>query len=221
MRSDYHAHLRQLAELLHAMSERDRVAIAAATHAVVNADIDQAEATLDLVGQVETMQRETEQEALRLLALQAPVAGELRQVVTAIQLSGNLHRMAVLAGHIATSARRRHPDHVVPEPVRPLIERIGFTALAIATSAAAVLDTGDPDAAAGLDAHDDTMDQLHEQLLAVVLDRDWSYGITAAVDLTLLGRYYERFADNAVEVGRRTIFLTTGETTHHRTPTDM
>ncbi|WP_290049000.1 phosphate signaling complex PhoU family protein [Nocardia nova] len=218
MQSDYHANLRQLAELLYAMCERDRIAIAAATHAVVNADIDQAEAAVDLVGQVEIMQREAEQEVLRLLALRAPVAGELRLGVTAIQLSGNLHCMAVLAGHIAISARRRHPDHVVPGPVRPLIERIGSTALAIATDAAAVLDTGDPDAAAGLDARDDTMYRLHEQLLAVVLDHDWVFGITAAVDLTLLGRYYERFADNAVEVGRRTIFLPTGETTHRPTP---
>ncbi|MBF6149616.1 PhoU domain-containing protein [Nocardia nova] len=71
----------------------------------------------------------------------------------------------------------------------------------IATNAAAVLDTGDADAAAGLDAHDDTMDQLHEQLLAVVLGRDWTYGVPTAVDLPLLGRYYERFAENAVEVG--------------------
>lgn len=218
MRSDYHANLRQLAELLHAMCEQDRIAISAATYAVVNADIEQAEAALDVVGQVEEMAQRAEQEALRLLALQAPVASELRRVVTAIQLTGHLQRMGALAGHIATSARRRHPEHVVPEPVRPLVERLGSTACAIATSAAAVLETGDPYDAAGLDAQDDALDHLHEQLLAAVLDHEWAHGITAAVDLTLLGRYYERFADNAVEVGRRTIFLTTGETADNWAP---
>ncbi|WP_227981337.1 phosphate signaling complex PhoU family protein [Nocardia spumae] len=212
MRTQYHENLRRLAGLLHAMCLQDRTAIAAATHAVVDADIDQAEAAMDIAVRVEGMQQQAEQEAMRLLALQAPVAGELRQVVSAIQLIGNLQRMGALAGHIAASARRRHPDHVVVEAVRPLISKMGTTALAIATSAAGVLESGDPDDAAGLETQDDIMDHLHEQLLGTVLDPDWDHGVTAAVDLTLLGRYYERFADNAVEVGRRTIFLSTGET---------
>ena len=212
MRTQYHENLRQLAELLHAMCLQDRTAVEAATNAVVGADIEQAEAAIDIASQVEIMQQQAEQEAMRLLALQSPVASELRQVVSAIQLIGNLQRMGALAGHIATSARRRHPDPVVMESVRPLVSRMGSAAAAVATSAAEVLKSGDPTAAADLDAQDDTMDHLHEQLLGTVLDPDWNFGITAAVDLTLLGRYYERFADNAVEVGRRMIFLATGET---------
>lgn len=96
-----------------------------------------------------------------------PVAGELRQVVTAIRLTANLPRVAVLASHIA-AARRRHPEPVIPEPVRPLISRTG--AIAIASSAAAVLDSPDPQTASMLDGQDDIMDRLHEQLLAAVLD---------------------------------------------------
>ncbi|WP_227979541.1 phosphate signaling complex PhoU family protein [Nocardia spumae] len=212
MRTQYHENLRQLADLLHAMCAQGSAAIEAATDAVVSADIEQAEAAIDIAGRVETMQLYAEHEAMRLLALQSPVAGELRQVVTAIQLIGNLQRMGALAGHVATSARRRHPDPVVMESVRPLVERMGGAAVAVATGAADVLASGDPTAAACLDTQDDIMDRLHEQLLETVLDPGWDFGITAAVDLTLLGRYYERFADNAVEVGRRTIFLATGET---------
>ena len=212
MRTQYHENLRRLAELLHAMCLLDRTAVEAATNAVVGADIEQAEAAIDIASQVETMQQQAEQEAMRLLALQSPVASELRQVVSAIQLIGNLQRMGALAGHIATSARRRHPDPVVMESVRPLVSRMGAAAAAVATSTAEVLKPGAPTAAADLDAQDDIMDRLHEQLLATVLATDWNFGITTAVDLTLLGRYYERFADNAVEVGRRTIFLATGET---------
>jgi phosphate transport system protein len=89
---------------------------------------------------------------------------------------------------------------------------MGEAAVSIATGAAEVLESGNPASAAALDAQDDAMDHLHEELIALVLSPTWSYGVTAAVDLTLLGRYYERFADNAVEVGRRTIFLATGET---------
>ncbi|MEV5651823.1 phosphate signaling complex protein PhoU [Nocardia sp. NPDC052254] len=212
MRTQYHENLRQLAELLHAMCLQGRTAVEAATNAVVDADIEQAEAAIDIAGRVETMQQQAEQEAMRLLTLQSPVASELRQVVSAIQLIGNLQRMGALAAHIATSARRRHPDPVIMESVRPLIARMGAAAAAVAASAAEVLESGDPTAAADLDAQDDIMDHLHEELLGTVLAPEWAFGITAAVDLTLLGRYYERFADNAVEVGRRTIFLATGET---------
>ncbi|WP_067677771.1 phosphate signaling complex PhoU family protein [Nocardia miyunensis] len=220
MRGDYHENLRQLAQLQQLICLQDRAAIADATQALVTADIELAEAAIDTAARVETMAQQAEQESIRLLTLQAPVASELRQVVTAIQLIGNLQRMGALAGHVAVSARRRHPDFVVADPVRPLITRMGEAAVEIATSAAAVLESGNPESAATLDAQDDAMDHLHEELLGLVLNPDWGYGVTAAVDLTLLGRYYERFADNAVEVGRRTIFLATGETADTWTPTD-
>ncbi|MFF3571053.1 phosphate signaling complex PhoU family protein [Nocardia jiangxiensis] len=220
MRSDYHENLRQLAQLQNLICLQDRAAIADATQALVTADIELAEAAIDTAARVETMAQQAEQEAIRLLTLQAPVASELRQVVTAIQLIGNLQRMGALAGHVAVSARRRHPEFVVADPVRPLIIRMGEAAVVIATKAAEVLESGNPDAAATLDAQDDAMDHLHEELLGLVLSPEWGYGVTAAVDLTLLGRYYERFADNAVEVGRRTIFLATGQTAETWTPPD-
>ncbi|WP_216898282.1 DUF3349 domain-containing protein [Nocardia alni] len=207
----YDQSLEQLAHLLHAICLQDRNAVAIATTALVTSDLEQSQTAIDISTKVTAMVRDTEQEAMQLLALR-PVAAELRQVVTAIQLSGNLQRMAVLASHIAESARRRHPAATVPEPVRPLISQMGTAAVAIATSAAAVLDSPDPHTASTLDEQDDLMDHLHEELLLTVMGPAWEYGITAAVDLTLIGRYYERFADNAVEVGRRTIFLATGQT---------
>ncbi len=202
------------------MCLRDRDVVAAATEALLSADLLGSESAIDLGREVEIMHQEAERESVRLLTLQSPVAGELRQVVTAIQLTGNLKRMAALATHIAAAARRRHPEFVVPEPARPVIAALGAAAVSIAGSAAAALASGDPGAAAGLDQQDDQVDHLHERLLATVLHPDWSYGITTAVDITLLGRYYERFADNAVEVGRRTIFLTTGETADQWIPPD-
>jgi phosphate transport system regulatory protein PhoU len=215
----YHENLQQLAEALHEMCVRDRTVIATATNALVAGDLDQSQTAIDVGGEVEVLARDTETEAIRLLTLQAPVAGELRQVVTAIQLTGNLQRMAVLATHLATAARRRHPEPTIPEPLRPLIARMGSVAVAIAGSAADVLAAPDPDTAIMLDDQDDVMDRLHEELLATVLGPAWDHGITAAVDLTLIGRYYERFADNAVEVGRRTIFLATGQTADEWNPT--
>lgn len=210
MRTLYHENLEGLSHQLRAMCLHARAVVATATGALLKADLSEAERAIDLGAEMDAMRERCEREAVRLLALQAPVAGELRQVVTAIQLVGDLVRMGALAGHIAEVARRRHPVCAVPASAEAVVTRMGSVAVAIATSAAAVLASGDPDDAAQLDTADDIMDRLHQGLLAAILAEGWDHGTTAAVDLTLVGRYYERFADHAVEVGRRTIFITTG-----------
>src|ERR671932_2289573 len=62
-----------------------------------------------------------------------------------------------------------------------------------------------------LETDDDVMDGLHRELFTVLLDDEWEHGIETAVDVTLCGRYYERFADHAVSVARRVSYLVTGE----------
>jgi phosphate transport system protein len=220
MRTRYHENLDQLTAQLQAMCRRDRTAIATATNALLGADLELAEQAIDICHEINTMRDGCEHAAMTLLALQAPVASELRQVVTAIQLVGDLLRMGALSEHIANIARRRHPAYAVPESAQPIVARMGAAAIAIATSAVAVLRSGDPHDAAQLDDQDDTMDRLHHDLLAAVLGDDWTGGMTAAVDLTLLGRYYERFADHAVQVGRRTVFMATGESPDNRPSPD-
>jgi phosphate transport system protein len=74
-----------------------------------------------------------------------------------------------------------------------------------------VLLSRDPEKAARISEEDDAMDDLHRHLFTVLRDRDWRHGVAAAVDVTLLGRFYERFADHAVEVARRVIFQATGQ----------
>ncbi|MFE9319941.1 phosphate signaling complex protein PhoU [Nocardia sp. NPDC052278] len=211
MRTRFHENLDRLAAQLQAMCQLDRTAVATGTNALLRADLELAEQAIDICRDLDTQRDDCEHAAVTLLALQAPVAGELRQVVTAIQLVGDLARMGVLSEHIANIARRRHPACAVPVSTQPIVARMGAAAVAMATSAAAVLGSGDPGDAAALDRQDDTMDRLHHDLLAAVLCDEWDGGTAAAVDLTLLGRYYERFADHAVQVARRTIFMSTGE----------
>ncbi|WP_181725745.1 phosphate signaling complex PhoU family protein [Nocardia gipuzkoensis] len=123
MRTRFHEDIDKLAAGLEAMCLRDRSAIAAATHALLDADLQQAEHAIDLCADIATAGQECEHAAVRLLALQAPVAGELRQVVTAVQIVGDLTRIGALAEHIAEIARRRHPEPAVPDSVRPILAR--------------------------------------------------------------------------------------------------
>jgi phosphate transport system protein len=153
-----------------------------------------------------------EQDAIALLALQAPVAGDLRTVVASLKNVADADRMRVLALHVAEIVRRRHPAHAIPEEVNGYFAEMGRVAVDLGNSARDVVQSGDPRKAAQLRRDDDAMDDLHRQLFTLMMDREWKHGIAAAVDVTLLGRYYERFADHAVEVGRRVIFQTTGIT---------
>ena len=146
-----------------------------------------------------------------LLALQAPVAGDLRAIVSSIQIVADVDRMGALALHVAKIARRRHPQHALPEEVNGYFAEMGRVAVELGNSAQEVLLTRDPEKAARISEEDDAMDDLHRHLFTVLMDKEWKHGVTAAVDVTLLSRFYERFADHAVEVARRVIFQATGK----------
>jgi phosphate transport system protein len=119
--------------------------------------------------------------------------------------------MGDLAEHIAKVARMRFPEHAVPQEVRPAFLEAGHVAEMLVTKAGTVIAKQDVEAARELETDDDAMDRLHRGLFRQVLSSDWPYGIEAAIDITLLGRYYERFADHAVSVARRVVYLVTGE----------
>jgi phosphate transport system protein len=160
--------------------------------------------------QIVAMSARAEEAAFVLLALQAPVAGDLRSIVTAIQIVADVDRMGALALHVAKIARRRHPQHALPEEVNGYFAEMGRVAVELGNSAQEVLVTRDPEKAARISEEDDAMDDLHRHLFSVLMDREWKHGVTAAVDVTLLSRFYERFADHAVEIARRVIFQATG-----------
>jgi phosphate transport system protein len=161
-------------------------------------------------GKPRIRKRRAEEAAFVLLALQAPVAGDLRAIVGSIQIVADVERMGALALHVAKIARRRHPQHTLPEEVNGYFAEMGRIAVDLGASAREVLLSRDPDQARLIREEDDAMDDLHRHLFSVMMDREWKHGVAAAVDVTLLGRFYERFADHAVEISRRVIFQVTG-----------
>ena len=184
-----------------------------ATQALLQADLVLAE---DVITAHETFTariKKAEEAAITVLALQSPVAGDLRLVVGSLSNLADVDRMGALALHVAKLTRRRHPAKALPEEVNGYFTEMGRIAVDIGNSVKDVVQSGDPDRAAQLDDDDDDMDNLHRHLFTVLMDREWKHGVAAAVDVTLLGRYYERFADHAVEIGRRVIFQATGEPT--------
>ena len=123
--------------------------------------------------------------------------------------------MGALAVHVAKIARRRHPSHALPEEVNGYFAEMGTIAVDLGSTAKDVVLSRDPEQTAQLSRYDDAMDQLHRHLFSVLLDKEWQHGVAAAVDVTLLGRYFERFADHAVEIGQRVVFEVTGQAAGH------
>ena len=146
-----------------------------------------------------------------VLARQQPVATDLRMVVTAMQMGSDLERMGDLARHLAEVARLRYPDCAIHPVMRSTVLEMGEVAERIAAKAGSVIAARDIETALALEHDDDEMDRLHRDIFNMLMDGKWKYGTEAAVDATLVGRYYERYADHAVSVARRVVYLVTGE----------
>jgi len=210
MRTAYHEQLDALNTQLAEMCGLTGVAMERATQALLQADLVMAEQVIGDHEKISAASARAEEAAFVLLALQAPVAGDLRAIVSSIQIVADVERMGALALHVAKIARRRHPQHTLPEEVNGYFAEMGRVAVELAGSARGVLLSRDPDEARKIREEDDAMDDLHRHLFSVMMDRGWKYGVAAAVDITLLSRFYERFADHGVEISRRVIFQVTG-----------
>ena len=210
MRTAYHEQLDALTHQLAEMCRMSGIAMERATQALLQADLMLAEQVIGDHENIIAASARAEEAAFVLLALQAPVAGDLRAIVGSIQIVADVERMGALALHVAKIARRRHPQHTLPEEVNGYFAEMGRIAVDLGASAREVLLSRDPDQARLIREEDDAMDDLHRHLFSVMMDREWKHGVAAAVDVTLLGRFYERFADHAVEISRRVIFQVTG-----------
>ncbi|WBB79027.1 phosphate signaling complex protein PhoU [Micromonospora sp. WMMD882] len=213
MRDEFQADLQAVSHLLVTMADGVREAMRQATRALLTADRRAAETVIARDAEVDEQYREVEERVCELLARQAPVASDLRTVITALHVAADLERMGDLADHVAKTALRRHPSPAVPAELRPIFTDMAGVADRMAGKIASVLAAPDAQVAAELDSDDDAMDDLHRGLFAVLLDEAWPYGVETAIDATLLGRFYERFADHAVNTGEHVVYLITGETT--------
>jgi phosphate transport system protein len=211
MRDAYHEELGTITDALVEMTNMVGSAMAKATTALLSADLQLAEAVIAADEAVDEVYRDTEQRAFDVMATQQPVASDLRMLVTSLRMVADLERMGDLALHVAKVARRRYPAHAVPGELRPTVLRMGHVAEEIAAKAGRVLAQRDITLAEQLERDDDEMDDLHRELFTTMLDDAWEGGIECAVDIALVGRYYERFADHAVSVARRVVYLVTGE----------
>jgi phosphate transport system protein len=211
MRHAFHEQLDSVFSDLAEICSQVETSVRLATQALLNGDAEVAEQVIAGDAKIDAARERVEDTAFSLLSLQQPVAGDLRVVVSALRMVSELERMGDLSVHVAKIARLRVPEVAVPEEARPTVERMGAVAEDMVRRVSAVITEKNVEAAIELGRDDEEMDRLRRGSFTQLLGDDWSHGVESAVDIALLGRYYERIADHAVSVANRVVFVVTGQ----------
>ncbi|CAB4724747.1 MAG: phosphate signaling complex protein PhoU [Actinobacteria bacterium] len=211
MRDAYHEQLDSVFDDLTGICQSVQTAVRLATEALLSGDATIAEQVISNDADIDLARERVEDKAFGLLSLQQPVARDLRVVVAALRMVSELERMGDLSVHVAKIARLRTPFVAVPEEIRPTVAKMAEVAEDMVSRVSQIIVKRDVGAAIELGRDDEVMDQLRRTSFAQLLSDDWAHGVEAAVDIALLGRYYERIADHAVSVANRVVFVVTGE----------
>jgi phosphate transport system protein len=211
IRSVFQDELDSVSQSLVELCEKVAGTIQKATDSLLTCDLKLAEEIIASDIAIDDFQHDLDARIIDIVARQQPVASDLRALATALRMSADLERMGDMAHHVAKVTRLRHPQSAIPAELRQIFESLGKAAEKIARKTAVVIATRDTDMALEIERDDDEIDDLHRQLISALVAPNWKHGVETAVDLTLLGRYYERYADHAVSVSRRVYFLVTGK----------
>ena len=186
--------------------------IGAGTQALLDADLVAAERVVAADLHMDELTHAIEEDAYVVLARQNPMASDLRTIVAILRVIHEVERCGDLMVNVAKATRRLYP-HGLDAKVRGLIDRMGAQAAEQLRLAITAFEEGDVAQAAAVEDMDDVMDDLQKSLFRAIFTGgavDES-ALQRAVQVALVGRYYERIADHAVNVGGRVRFMVTGE----------
>ena len=211
MRQVFHQSLQDVQVGLAEIADLVTIAIDKATRAFGTSDVALAEEVIADDRHIDERAVALDELAIEILARQQPVARDLRIVVSALRMSASLERMGDMAEHIAQLARYRFPERAVPKGLKSTFAQMGELDVDIARKLAELLRTQDVSLAEEIRNDDDAIDELHVSVFEKVLGDNWKGEATATVDATLASRYHERFADHAVSVAKKVVYLSTGD----------
>jgi phosphate transport system protein len=211
IRSVFQDELDGVSQSLVDLSNMVAESIAKATKSILTSDLKLAEDVIASDDAIDDFQHDLDARIIDIIARQQPVASDLRALVTALRMSADLERMGDMSHHVAKITRLRHPNSAIPSELTHIFQAMGTAAEKIARKTGSVIGSRDTDVALEVERDDDEMDSLHRELIGSLIAPQWAHGVETAIDLTLLGRYYERYADHAVSVSRRVYFLVTGK----------
>jgi phosphate transport system protein len=214
-RPTFHQQLDDIQRDLIRLAARVVETISRGTAALLELDLAAAQDLIDADDEIDVLTIDIEERCFTVLARQQPMAGDMRAVVTAIRLTSEIERSGDLMVNVAKAARRLY-GYELPPQLRSLLTAMSDQAVRLYGLAMDAYADGDAHLAAALDDVDDLLDQLHHDYIQAILEihadaRD----VQAAVQLALIGRYYERIGDHAVNIGERVRYMITGWMPEH------
>jgi phosphate transport system protein len=215
-RKNYHQQLDEVRDLIVRLGGLVTETIAQGTSILLDGNLRGAEELIEADDVLDAMTDDIEERCIQLLVLQAPMASELRALVAALRMVAEIERSGDLMTNVAKATRRLYGVELPPK-VRGLIERMGAQAQKLFRHAMDSYIDSDASLAAALEDMDDRMDDLHADYIQAIFETQTStdLDLQAAVQLALVGRFYERIGDHAVNIGERVRFVVTGTLPEH------
>ncbi len=216
LRNEFQEELENLRSDLIRLGAMVSETIGRGTAALLDRDLHAAQVLIDGDDVIDDFCLGLEERCCQLLALQAPIAGDLRFVLTTLRLISELERSADLMVNVCKASRRIYDVEFGPQ-LRGLIEQMGVEAGFLIRAAIDSYVDADTSLAAALDDIDDRLDELQVNYVQAIFTRhsDEHLGLQGAVQLAMIGRYYERIGDHAVNIGERVMYMVTGWLPEH------
>lgn len=208
-RRRFHGRLDAIVHDLVVLAAHVTEAIPRGTDALLSGDLAAAQAIIDHDDVLDRLAVEIEERCIVSMALQQPVADDLRALVAAIRLVSEIERSGDLMVNVAKGYCRIHPVEL-PPTIRGYIQEMGEQATQLFRMSMDAYAEGDADLAGRLGALDDRLDGIHAGYIAEVLAWGGGGDVGTAVQLALIGRFYERIGDHAVNIGERVRFMVEG-----------
>jgi phosphate transport system protein len=175
------------------------------------ADVQLADEVIASDTRIDAQQHDLDEKAIQLLALQGPVAADLRLIVGALRMSTSLERMGDLARHIAQLTRLRYPDPVSPAPLVPVFREMAVKDVAIAKRLVELMESRELGLVSEIFALNEQINELHAGIFTTIAKPEWAASPASTADAILASRFLERFGDHGVSVARKVQYLVTGE----------
>ncbi|MBG0741673.1 phosphate signaling complex protein PhoU [Paeniglutamicibacter antarcticus] len=211
MRKVFQAELHQIGEGLIEISQLVTEGTENAICAFQGADIELAQDVIAADARIDFLQNDLDERAIDILALQGPVASDLRMIVGSLRMSASLERMGDLARHIAQLARLRYPLTVIPAQLTLTFNELARLDLKIARQVGELLQTRDMALVAEIQTAKSSISELHRSVFHAIAAPQWQESPATTVDVALASRYFERFSDHGVSVSRKVAYLVTGQ----------
>lgn len=216
MRKSFHHDLDDVVQEMQRLAATVIENIPRATQVLLDQDMEGAEYLIMADDEIDARCVELEERCYQLLALQQPVAGDLRQIITTVRMIAEVERSGDLCVNICKAARRVYGHELDPK-LRGFITKMGEQAQVLYREAMEAYSAKDGALAAAIDDMDSYLDELHRQFIQVIFECHAAgrCDLHVAVQLALVARFYERIGDHAVNIGEKVRYLATGWLPEH------